>query len=182
MGRALTRVLLASVFTCSLAGRAGAQSFHAVQFGADVSGLGLCSTPIKTGVYGVGARLDVPLTSRVDIDGRLTWFASRALPEQGQGGHTLQGGVGVRGRFLTKGRASFSRGSGDFDRYMATAVDVGGVLERYFGRRWFMRFDGGDVISVFHPLDVNLGGTLLHVTAPRPTSSIQLAIEAGWRF
>lgn len=72
--------------------------------------------------------------------------------------------------------------SGDFDRYTATAVDVGGVLERYFGRRWFMRFDGGDVVSVFHRFDVNLDGTLLHVTAPRPTSSIQLAILAGWRF
>lgn len=76
--RVPARVLLAATIAWSLAARAGAQT-PPIQLGVDFSGLGLYRTPIQTGVYGVGARVDLMLTKRVD-DGRLTWFpaASRA--------------------------------------------------------------------------------------------------------
>ncbi len=63
-----------------------------------------------------------------------------------------------------------------------TAVDVGGVVERYVGRRWLIRFDGGDVISIFHPTTIVINGATIAAGAPTHTDSIQLVVGAGWRF
>jgi hypothetical protein len=61
-------------------------------------------------------------------------------------------------------------------------IDVGGVFERYVGRRWLIRFDGSDVISIFHPTTFSIDGVIITPRVPRPTDSIQLVVGAGWRF
>ena len=62
------------------------------------------------------------------------------------------------------------------------AIDVGGVVERYVGRRWLIRFDGSDVISIFHPATFVINGRIIARPVPTPTDSIQLVVGAGWRF
>jgi hypothetical protein len=62
------------------------------------------------------------------------------------------------------------------------AIDVGGVVERYVGRRWLIRFDGSDVISIFHPATFVINGRIIAPRVPTPTDSIQLVVAAGWRF
>jgi hypothetical protein len=55
-----------------------------------------------------------------------------------------------------------------------TAVDVGGVVERYVRRRWLIRFDGGDVISIFHPTTIVINGATILAGVPTHTDSIRL--------
>ena len=171
--RAPVRVLLAVTIAWSLAVRAGAQT-PPIQLGVDSSGLGLYRTPTQTGVYGAGVRVDVPLTRRVDVDGRLTWFPSNADAEQDQGGRTLHSAA--------VNEQAASAADPIFVRYNATALDVGGVFERYIRGHWLIRFDGGDVISVFRASQLNYHGVLLREPAPPAISSIQTTIGVGWRF
>jgi hypothetical protein len=62
------------------------------------------------------------------------------------------------------------------------AIDVGGVVERYVGRRWLIRFDGSDVILIFHPTTIVINGATIATHATTPTHSIHLVVGIGWRF
>jgi hypothetical protein len=67
-------------------------------------------------------------------------------------------------------------------RSNAVALDIGGVVERYLGRQWLIRFDGSDVISVFHATTITVEGLPTPLDAPKATHSLQMTVGFGWRF
>jgi hypothetical protein len=67
-------------------------------------------------------------------------------------------------------------------RANAVAVDVGGVFERYVGRSLLVRFDGGDVVSMFHATTIVEDGVPVFLEAPASTHSLQMTLGLGWRF
>ena len=67
-------------------------------------------------------------------------------------------------------------------RSSALAVAVGAVVETYFGRRWLVRFDGGDVISMFRSRTLTEDGVSTWVQAPDAAHSLQMTIGFGTRF
>ncbi len=67
-------------------------------------------------------------------------------------------------------------------RFNASAFDIGTVVERYIGRRWLIRFDGGDVISGFHDANTMINGSPVVFRAPSRTHSLQLLCGAGLIF
>jgi hypothetical protein len=74
--------------------------------------------------------------------------------------------------------------SGHFQlaRANAFAIDLGGVFERYLGRRLLIRFDGGDTISVFGPTTYARNGVAMRLPAPDAVDSLQMTMGFGWRF
>jgi len=77
-----------------------------LEIGVQFSSLGLDRSN-TTGVAGIGLRVDVRLTRRLDVEGRVMWFPVEATTEfEAQGGRTGQFALGVRGRFFKSRRAS----------------------------------------------------------------------------
>ena len=67
-------------------------------------------------------------------------------------------------------------------RANALVVDGGAVLERYLGRRWVVRFDAGDTISMYRSTTSTRAGVVIPQVAPPATDSLQMTIGVGWRF
>jgi hypothetical protein len=63
----------------------------------------------------------------------------------------------------------------------APALDLGAVLEFYAGRRFAIRLDASDVVSLPRTVPFVRDGVPLPLDAPW-TDSIDLAVGAGWRF
>src|SRR5262249_23137215 len=72
-----------------------------VQIAGEYSALGLDRGLRETGSPGLGVRVEVALTRRVEIEGRMTWFPANLVQEfQTQGGKTLQAAAGIRGKLF----------------------------------------------------------------------------------
>jgi hypothetical protein len=82
----------------------------------------------------------------------------------------------------SKAFASAESGMVTTRRFNATAIDIGSVVERYIGRRWLIRVDGGDVISGFHDAQTLIDGSPVVYRAPSRTHSIQLLCGIGLIF
>jgi hypothetical protein len=61
------------------------------------------------------------------------------------------------------------------------ALDLGAVVEIYVGRRFLIRLDAGDVVSLPRTVTFVRDGVPTPLDAPS-TDSIELAVGAGWRF
>jgi hypothetical protein len=150
----------------------------------------------------LGAFVSYRLAPSVYADAALNAFL-RPAPERTpfDGGYVLQGLGGVklglrkdRYGFFVKARAGVNSHSGAFtsldhslpsitiSRLNAVAIDLGAVFERYVGRRLLVRFDGGDVVSVFRATTITEDGVRIQAQAPSPTHSLQMTVGFGWRF
>jgi len=150
----------------------------------------------------LGAFVSYRLAPGVYADVALNAFVRRVLEVTPfDGGYLLQGLGGVKlglrqdhYGFFVKARAGVNSHSGAlaaFDtsipsvttsRWNAVAVDLGGVFERYVGRRLLIRFDGGDVLSVFRTKTITLDGQSVPVDVPGVTHGPQMGAGVGWRF
>lgn len=182
----------------SVAGRweIGGQVTQATSTDALASDVSFRRTPA------LGAFVSYRLAPGVYADAALNAFL-RPAPERTpfDGGYVLQGLGGVklgwrkdRYGIFVKVRAGVNSHAGAFtslnasvpsstiSRSNAIAIDLGGVFERYVGRRLLVRFEGGDVASVFHATTITEDGIQAPLQAPSATHSLQMAIGLGWRF
>jgi hypothetical protein len=61
-------------------------------------------------------------------------------------------------------------------------IGVGGMVERYFGRRLLWRVDVGDDISIYSPRSVQLNGDVFSQPLPAKTHSLKMAMGLGFWF
>ena len=239
--RPLRSTLVATAWILLASAAASAQEQSApVQIAGEFFALGLDhALGNGTGLAGLGLRVDLGLTRRVEVESRLIWFPANVAQEfQAQGGRTLQVATGIRGKFFVSRRASFyglllpgllhftNTVTGVTGNSLVTggsthfALDTGlgveflshvavdrarrseraavwrprrrtgtfgarlqrWVFERYVGRRLLIRFDGGDVVSVFHAMTFTDDGVRASLQPPSPTHSLQMTVGFGWRL
>jgi hypothetical protein len=176
-----------------------------VTVGAEVSALGLDNhAGTGHGVAGFGGRADLGLTPRVELEGRVTWFPSQALQEfEAQGGQTLQVAAGIRGKFVTRQRATLygvllpglvhftnALSGADFLAGGAThfSLDSGLGLEVLAGAQWAVRaevtgplyFAPGVELGRSEP---NAAGAVSEWSlAPRPVNVWQVSAGISYRL
>ena len=150
----------------------------------------------------LGAFASYRLSPAVYADAALNAFV-RPAPERTpfDGGYLLQGLGGVklgvrkdRYGIFVKTRAGVNSHSGAFAsfdassrsvtirRTNAVAIDLGGVFERYIGRSLLVRFDGGDIVSVFRATTINEDGVRVPVPAPSAAHNLQMTVGVGWKW
>ena len=165
-----------------------------LQVGAEFSALGLDKESGKgTGSAGIGLRVDFRLTRRVDVEGRVVWFPTRALQEfEAQGGRTTLAAAGVRGKFFTSSRASLygvllpgllhftnavtsiSGASSETGGATHFALDGGIGVELFSQSRWAARAEIAGPLYALH-------GTELSRSSPNAAGSV-LVIALAPRF
>ena len=148
---------------------------------------------------GFGVRVDFPITQRVAVDYRATFFpADESVRYQTQGGKTFQLTAGLRGKFISSRRVSgygvvmpglvhftnttthFVSGSPMTGGATHFTIGMGGGVEIYPAPRWVAHFELTGILY-------SVPGTEVSRSAPGPTGAylslvLPATIENPWQI
>jgi hypothetical protein len=152
---------------------------------------------------GVGLLASYNIWQFVYLDAAVSFFP-KDEPSSGpnDGGRILQGFFGTKEGFQVQRFGFFAKVRPGFMSYARTltsvtltspmpfryaratdfALDVGGVVEYYWGRHALLRFDVGDSLMYNSPRRFNLNGTVSYPPVPAQRNSLQLAMGLAIRF